>query len=491
MKLYKDMTDDEKLKWVTDFSNFTTDTLPRLERLGDVWELSDRKDIETGLKLISAFQFAYKFAKTSLMLGDYNRRVSRLRYYVDQIKDEISKGMTVQGVNGETYAYIPALQRRARRGRPTKEETMQREQRKKELESADTRTQEKIAALLGITIITDKEAREKNNDELAAERAEREAEEAKIAPSLFDTAASATSATQTKPPTPSPDADNDKKGTSTNEVNKQATKQGNDEATNNTSVDANKQSTEHVSNEASVSANDGASNEGASALDTMSLSSSLHLDQVKWLLSAPLQADVANVRNMRATATAAAERAKLMAQQGGKPEEVAVYAQQAADATKQYETVYEHVDRELAKVWLRLRYDEQYQKEMKYRFKIDENGKVRLLSLLKPYHRKVTEADPAFETSVRQWIDDNNPEAVARRQAAAERKAKADAIIKYLRRTDKQPTKTRIAGMQEKLKELATLIGDEEAKAYQPFIDKTIEDNKAYEQKKAAKKQKK
>jgi hypothetical protein len=138
-----------------------------------------------------------------------------------------------------------------------------------------------------------------------------------------------------------------------------------------------------------------------------------------------------------------------------------------------------------------LRYDEQYQKEMKDRFKIDENGKVRLLSLLKSYHRKVTEADPAFELSVRQWIDDNNPEAVARRQAAAERKAKADAIIKYLRRTDKQPTKTRIAGMQENLKELAALIGDEEAKAYQPFIDKTIEDNKAYEQKKAAKKQKK
>lgn len=489
MKLYKDMTDDEKLKWVTDFSNFTTDTLPRLERLGDVWELSDRKDIEIGLKLISAFQFAYKFAKTSLMLGDYNRRVSRLRYYVEQIKDEISKGMTVQGVNGETYAYIPALQRRARRGRPTKEEAMQREQRKKELESADTRTQEKIAALLGMTIITDKEAREKNNDELAAERAEREAEEAKLAPSLFDATTPAFS-TQTKAPTPSADA-NDKKGTSTNEVNKQATKQGNDEATNNASVDANKQSTEHVSNEASVSANDGASNDGASAIDTMSLSSSLHLDQVKWLLSAPLQADVDNVRNMRATATAAAERAKLMAQQGGKPDEVAVYAQQAADATKQYETVYEHVDKELAKVWLRLRYDEQYQKEMKDRFKIDENGKVRLLSLLKPYHRKVTEADPAFETSVRQWIDDNNPEAVARRQAAAERKAKADAIIKYLRRTDKQPTKTRIAGMQEKLKELATLIGDEEAKAYQPFIDKTIEDNKAYEQKKAAKKQKK
>lgn len=478
MKLYKDMTDDEKLKWVTDFSNFTTDTLPRLERLGDVWELSDRKDIETGLKLISAFQFAYKFAKTSLMLGDYNRRVSRLRYYVEQIKDEISKGMTVQGVNGETYAYIPALQRRARRGRPTKEEALQREQRKKELESADTRTQEKIAALLGMTIITDKEAREKNNDELAAERAEREAEEAKIAPSLFD-AATPASATQTKSPTPSTDAANDKKGTSTNEVNKQATKQGNDEATNNASADANKQPTEHVSNEA------------ASAIDAMSLSSSLHLDQVKWLLSAPLQADVDNVRNMRATATAAAERAKLMAQQGGKPEEVAVYAQQAADATKQYETVYGNVDRELAKVWLRLRYDEQYQKEMKDRFKIDENGKVRLLSLLKPYHRKVTEADPAFETSVRQWIDDNNPEAVARRQAAAERKAKADAIIKYLRRTDKQPTKTRIAGMQEKLKELATLIGDEEAKAYQPFIDKTIEDNKAYEQKKAAKKQKK
>lgn len=483
MKLYKDMSDEEKLKWVTDFSHFATDTLPRLEHLGDAWELSDRKDIQTGLKLIQAFQFAYKFAKTSLELGDYERRVKRLRYYVDQIKNEISKGMTVQGVNGETYAYIPALQRRARRGRPTKEEALLREQRKKELNSADTQTQEKIAALLGMPVITDKEAREKNNEELAAERAERAAEEAKMSPTLFDASSSGKSATS------STDVAADKKGTSTNEERKQESKQ----ATKQVTDKANNDSTEQASNHHSEQTNNQGNNDTdtPSALTDMPLSSTLHLDQVKWLLPDALKSDVDNVRNMRATATASAERAKLMAQQGAKPEDVAVYAKQAAEATKQYETVYANVDKELAKVWLRLRYDEHYLQEMHDNYKVDEDGKVRLLSLLRPYYRKVTDDDVTFEKRIRQWIDDNNPESLARRKEAEARKAKADAIIKYIRRTDKQPTKTRIAGMKEKLAELATLIGEDGAKIYQPFLDKTIEDNKVYEQQRAEKKNKK
>ena len=468
MKLYKDMSDEEKLKWVTDFSHFTTDTLPRLEHLGDAWELSDRKDMQTGLKLIQAFQFAYKFAKTSLELGDYERRVKRLRYYVDQIKNEISKGMTVQGVNGETYAYIPALQRRARRGRPTKEEALLREQRKKELLSADTQTQEKIAALLGMPVITDKEAREKNNEELAAERAERAAEEAKMSPTLFDASASEKSTTS------STDVVADKKGTSINEERKQESKQATKQVTDKVNNDSIEQASKHHSEQTNNQGNN--DTDTAAALADMPLSSTLHLDQVKWLLSDSLKSDVDNVRNMRATATASAERAKLMAQQGAKPEDVAVYA---------------NVDKELAKVWLRLRYDEHYLQELHDNYKVDEDGKVRLLSLLRPYYRKVTDDDVTFEKRVRQWIDENNPEALARRKEAEARKAKADAIIKYIRRTDKQPTKTRIAGMKEKLAELAELIGEEGAKIYQPFLDKTIEDNKAYEQQRAEKKNKK
>lgn len=437
MKLYKDMNAEEQLKWVTDFTSFTNDRLPLLEKLGDAWEQSDRKDMETGLKLIQAFQFAGQFARNSLFFGDYNRRVSRLRYYVEEIKKEMARGLTVQGANGETYAYIPALQRRARRGRPTREEAYQRKLNAEAAQSADVKTQEKIAALLGIDVVTDKDARKKNNAELAAEKEAEKEQQEKINPSLFDNLET-TPSNQTNQPNPT---------NLTNQPN-------------------------NLSEEAKP------------------LSEDLpHLDQVKWLLSDDLKAMVDSVRSLRATATASAERAKTLAEVGASADEIAPYAQQAQDATKQYEGIYDSVDRELATVWLRLREDNHYLDEMRKVYQL--NDPQPLIKQLRPYYNKVSVADPTFTTTVRAWIDENNPEAVAERQKAEETKKKADAIIKYLRRQDKQPTKKRIQGMQEKYKELVALIGENEAKDYIPFINKTIEDNVEYERQKAERKAKK
>ncbi len=439
--LYKNMTPDEQLRWVTDFSQFATDKLPLLEKLGDAWEQSDRKDMETGLRLIQAFAVAENFAKSSLQLGDYARRVERLRFYVELIKKEISNGMTVTGNNGEIFAYIPALQHGRRRGRPTREEVYQRKVNAEAANSAEVKTQEKIAQLLGLDIVTDKEAREKNNAELAAEKAAREAEAAKTAPSLFDGANA---------------SDGEDKVNGANEVN------GDDETPSAPST------TDTPAADAPVSA-------------TLP-----HLDQIRWLLSSDLQTRVDQIRSLRATASASAERAKTLAETGASADEIQPWAQQAQDATLAYEQTYADVDRELAVVWLRLREDETFKKEMADRFKITDTSD--LLKLLRPYYNKVSEADPTFTTTTRQWIDDNNPAAVAKREKAAETKKEADAIIKYLRRTDKLPTKKRIAGIEEKLKQLAALIGEDEAATYKPFLDKTIEDNKAYGFRKAAKK---
>ena len=49
----------------------------------------------------------------------------------------------------------------------------------------------------------------------------------------------------------------------------------------------------------------------------------LHLDQLAWLMSKPLQERVKLVQSQRTTAEAASERAKMLAEMGGKQEEIA------------------------------------------------------------------------------------------------------------------------------------------------------------------------
>ena len=90
-KLYQQMTVEEQLAYVTDLTQFCEAKLPVLEKLGDAWELSHRKDMETGLRLMAAFQFARDFVDKALRYGDYAARVYRVRFYVEKIKMEIER----------------------------------------------------------------------------------------------------------------------------------------------------------------------------------------------------------------------------------------------------------------------------------------------------------------------------------------------------------------------------------------------------------------
>ncbi len=105
-KLYTQMTPDEQLSYVTDLTKFINDKLPVLERLGDAWEQSSRKDMETGLQLLYAFQFARDFVDKAVRYGDYAARAHRLRIYVDKTKGEQYKGLAMQGSDGHTYALV-------------------------------------------------------------------------------------------------------------------------------------------------------------------------------------------------------------------------------------------------------------------------------------------------------------------------------------------------------------------------------------------------
>lgn len=450
-KLYKDMTTTEQLHWLTDFSAFAQDKLARLELVGDTWEQTSIKDIEEGMMLINAFAYARDFVKASLCFQDYSRRIDRLRYYVERIKKDIAKGMTVRGANGETYAYIPALQGQSRRrGRPTREERLARAMGKDTdaaVENEQIEKEKKIAALLGMEIVTAEPKREKNNDELAAERAEKEAKATAGQQLLF-----------------------------TDMQEQVAEAQSTAEMVQDDVADIQQDVADIKQRVAQLEAT------AERSVQSPTLSSQMpRLSELKWLLPTELAAEVDNIRAYRATAAASAEKAKTMAEMGAKSDDVKPYSEEAAAMTDHYESIYERVDRELAIVYVRLREDEHYTAKFKTEHHVTDTADI--VAALKPYFNK---QDKDFADRVRKIIDDENPETVARREAEKQTKERVDAIVKYIMRKDKKPSAQRVATLEKRIDELEQLRGKEFADIYRPILDKTREEVAAQASEKAS-----
>lgn len=449
-KLYKDMTTTEQLHWLTDFSTFAQDKMKQLELIGDTWEQSSIKAMEEGLMLINAFAYARDFVKASLCFQDYARRIDRLRYYVERIKKDVAKGMTVRGINGETYAYIPALQGQSRRrGRPTREERLARAMGKDD-DAAVTNEQiekeRKIAALLGMEIVTAEPKREKNNDELAAERAEKEAKANAGQQLLFADIQEAVAEAQS-------------------------------------TADMTQDVADIQQNVADITKRvEQIERQMDSRQNAPTLSSQMpRLSELKWLLPAELAAEVDNIRAYRATAAASAEKAKTMAEMGAKPDDVKPYSEEAAAMTDRYESIYERVDRELAIVYVRLREDAHYTAQFMERHNVTDTTDI--IAALKPYFNK---QDKDFTVRVRKIIDEENPETVARREAEKQTKERVDAIVKYIMRKDKKPSQQRVATLEKRIEELEQLRGKEFADIYRPILDKTREEVAAQASEKAS-----
>ena len=148
--------------------------------------------------------------------------------------------------------------------------------------------------------------------------------------------------------------------------------------------------------------------------------------------------------------------------------------------------MYEDVDKELALLYKRLKDDNHFVETFKNRF--GQNTDIdKLCQELKPYYNKATDD---YKSKIEEIIAEENPALVAQRKAEAEKKAKVDAILKYLNRKDKPATAKRVQGMENKLKELETLIGKEEANIYLPLLEATRKKAKELETKKADNKKK-
>ena len=433
------MTPDEQLRYVTDLTQFCEEKLPVLEKLGDAWELSHRKDMETGLRLMAAFQFAREFVDKAVRYGDYAARVYRLRTYFDKIKAEITKGLSLKGSDGHTYALVAPTIPARRRGRPSAAEV---EARKKGIEiprptDPEMEKQMVIARLMGVdVIVSDKAPREKNNAEVAAEKAAKQAEYDRQNPSLF------------------PDDTSKSAGTGSADSN-----------------DA-KASGDQVP----VPSDSPLPCPTMSEVYTDRINSDrLHLSDLAWLCSDELKARIEQVRAQRTVFGSAAERAKLLAEQGADAKTIEPYARQAEEAREAFESTYAAVDEELAIQFKRLSIDQPYIERFCSRFRGVDLEKV--LHICRPYYEKLR--SPELDMRIKLAIERDNPEYAAKLKAEEEKKEEIADILRYLKRKDKPASDTRLKTAKEvKFPRLVELIGEEAAKDFEPLITYIEEENR-------------
>jgi hypothetical protein len=203
----------------------------------------------------------------------------------------------------------------------------------------------------------------------------------------------------------------------------------------------------------------------------------LRLDEIKWLLSPALQEAVETVRDLRNQESVNATSAKLLAEQGKPESEVAVFAEQAIECKKQYENIYEHVDSELAYVYVRLKEDTTYIAKIQAAKADPQEWRTKL----RVYWDKFDDQQKA--TIKQQVIDDikrNDPEQAKIREAEEKKKKEIADLIKYLTRKDKLNTPRRVKTMEERYQQLVELAGEEEAKHYYPVLEAARKDAENY-----------
>lgn len=447
-KLYQEMTAEEQLRWVSEFAEVLNKGGERIGVLAKdsraVWTHDDQAMMQRLFGLLGAWPWAQGFCEQALRFGDYSRRAYRLPVYIEKVKEALADGLVTTDSTGKATAVVLPGAPLRRRGRPTKEETAARLRGEVVLPTDDgpeTRKRRTIARMLGLEVVSGEAQREKNNAELKAEREARRAREEAMNPSLFENNAAAE-------PQPA-------------EKGAQPTEQG---AHQPSSISP---QTSSVSPCAQLM-ND--SYEARMAQDK------LHLDQLAWLMSKPLQERVKLVQSQRTAAESASERAKMLAEMGGKQEEIAEYAEQAKVATEAYLQTYADVDEELAVLHKRLYLDLPFVDGFKKRFKGVDIEKIQYIT--RPYYEKVKKESPEIDVRIRTIIEQENPEYAAKMKAEQEKKEELQQLHRYIMRTDKPASDERVKTMTERIERVRQLAGDEVADSYLPVLEKTKEENR-------------
>ena len=369
-RLYKEMTAEEQLRWVQDFSDVINKSGERIMQLAKdsraVWTADDQRTVARLFTLLGVWPFAQNFVEKAQKYGDYNRRAYRLPLYINNVNTALAEGLTMTDAQGRAVAVVlPGMPMR-RRGRPTKEETAARSRGEVVVatdDSPETRKRIAIARLLGLEVVNGEAQREKNNAELKAERDARRAEEAKRNPSLFgnDAPAPVSAAVPEASASGSP-------ATPASAAVPVASAAG---------VDYSRPSIQGGDGGGSLSP---CAQLQSDSYEMRMAQDKLHLNQLAWLLSPELAKRTETIQALRVTAESASEHAKTLADLGQPADATAPYSQQAKEATEAYLAIYAAVDNELAILHKRLYLDLPFVEKFKARFKGVDIEKVQYIT---------------------------------------------------------------------------------------------------------------
>ena len=432
MKHYQDMTPAEQAQWIDEFAR-VSNPIP-----------TDPSEIQQLFQLLSVWPFAERFCSDGLQYGDYMARTYRLPVYIDKVKDMLADGLVQTDANGKPIAVVAPGAPLRRRGRPTREEAAARlrgEVQVVQEDTPETRRRRAVAKLLGLKVVNGEPQREKNNAELAAERAAKKAAEEKIHPSLFK------------------EEEKDDRGQVPGSNKLAGTEPARD-----------------LSPVIQPTAEQPLRNPSMSEIYAERIDADrLHLNELAWLCSKELQERISKVRDQRTAFGDASQTAKVLAEHGGNPDEIAAWAKKAEEALKAYEATYAAVDEELAIVFARLQHDEPYKEQFCKRFKgVDL---VQIAHITRPYYDKLR--SPEFDLRIKTMIEQDSPEYAAKMKAEEERKQEVTDILRYLKRKDKPNVAQRIRTMEARYKRLIELLGEDEAKVYRPIVDVAVADYEA------------
>ena len=471
-RFYQDMSAEEQLQWVTEFGDLMAQHEKMIIAVGkrqQTMTLEGAKAVQRVFALLAAWPFAQDFCEKAAKYGDYSARTYRLPVYIEKVREQLSAGLTMTDSTGRVVAYVSPSVPLRRRGRPTKEETAARLRGEaiavQDGDDAEAKKRRAIAKMLGLEVIVSGEApREKNNAELKAEREARRAREEKMNPSLFP-------AGEPAGVVAGGGAAGGNGGGTAAAAEPQPTGQGAHQPS-------------YINPQTSaVSPCAQLMNDSYGARMAQD---KLHLDQLAWLMSKPLQERVKLVQSQRTAAEAASERAKMLAEMGGKQEEIAEYAEQAKVATEAYLQTYADVDEELAVLHKRLYLDLPFVDGFKKRFKGVDIEKIQYIT--RPYYEKVKKESPEIDLRIRTIIEQENPEYAAKMKAEQEKKEELQQLHRYIMRTDKPASDERVKTMTERIERVRQLAGDGVANSYLPVLEKTKEENAALNKAKAEKK---
>ena len=467
-KFYQDMSAEEQLQWVTEFGELMAQHEAMIIAVGkrqQTMTLEGAKAVQRVFALLAAWPFAQDFCEKAAKYGDYSARTYRLPVYIEKVRDALSAGLTMTDSTGRVVAYVSPSAPLRRRGRPTKEETAARLRGEaiavQDGDDAEAKKRRAIAKMLGLEVIVSGEApREKNNAELKAERERKKAEEERMNPSLFPAGEPAGVVA----------GGNGGNGGGTAAMEHQPSS-------------INHQPSDIIPQTSAVSPCAQLMND---SYEARMAQDKLHLDQLAWLMSKPLQERVKLVQSQRTAAEAASERAKMLAEMGGKQEEIAEYAEQAKVATEAYLATYADVDEELAVLHKRLYLDLPLVEAFKRRFKGVDIEKIQYIT--RPYYEKMKKESPEIDVRIRTIIEQENPEYAAKMKADQAKKEELQQLHRYIMRTDKPASDERVKTMTERIERVRQLAGDEVANSYLPVLEKTKEENVALNKAKAEKK---